>query len=330
VIVALVAAIARGGVIGRDGGLPWHLPEDMAHFREVTLGHPVVMGRRTWESLPHRFRPLPGRRNVVVTRNPQWSAEGAERAASLAEALELLGGEARVSVIGGGELFSEALPLADELVLTELDLEVDGDTFFPHWDREAFVEASREERIAADGTPIAFVRYVRRDSPEASQLSALASVGAALEREGVVYWLFGGWAVDFYAGRVTRRHDDIDITVWRHDLGRITAALEEAGWRHAPDPDEDGGTGYERGGVRLELTYLARKDGTVGTPLRDGFAPWPGDAFGDDERELRGTRARLLSFEALTSSKASPRAEATEAAKDAADFDVLSGLRGGR
>ena len=82
--VALVAAVARGGVIGRDGGLPWRLPEDLAHFREVTMGHPVVMGRRTWESLPERFRPLPGRRNVVVTRSSDWNAEGAERAGSLA------------------------------------------------------------------------------------------------------------------------------------------------------------------------------------------------------------------------------------------------------
>ncbi len=88
--VALVAAVARGGVIGRDGGLPWRLPEDLAHFREVTMGHPVVMGRRTWESLPERFRPLPGRRNVVVTRSSDWNAEGAERAGSLDEALELL------------------------------------------------------------------------------------------------------------------------------------------------------------------------------------------------------------------------------------------------
>ncbi len=160
-IVALVAAVARGGVIGRDGGLPWRLPEDMAHFREVTLGHPVVMGRRTWESLPESFRPLPGRRNVVVSRNAAWSAAGAERAGSLEEALDLLAHEDRVSVIGGGELFAEALPLADELVLTELDLEVEGDTCFPAWDRAAFVETSRETRVAAEGTHFAFVTYER-------------------------------------------------------------------------------------------------------------------------------------------------------------------------
>ncbi len=163
-IVALVAAVARGGVIGSSGRLPWHLPEDLAHFREVTLGHPVVMGRRTWESLPDRFRPLPGRRNVVVTRNPDWSAEGAERAGSLEEALRLATGEERVSVIGGGELFAEALPLADELVLTELDLAVEGDAFFPAWDREAFAEVGREQHVSVDGTPFAFVRYLRDTS----------------------------------------------------------------------------------------------------------------------------------------------------------------------
>jgi dihydrofolate reductase len=164
VIVALVAAVARGGVIGRDGGLPWRLPEDMAHFREVTMGHPVVMGRRTWESLPHRFRPLPGRRNVVLTRNAKWSAEGAERTGSLAAALELLADEERISIIGGGELFAAALPLVDELLLTEIDLDVDGDTYFPERDRDAFVEVSREARAAPDGIPYSFVTF-RRTRP---------------------------------------------------------------------------------------------------------------------------------------------------------------------
>jgi dihydrofolate reductase len=159
--VIIVAAVARDGVIGRDGELPWRLPEDMSHFRAVTTGYPVVMGRRTWESLPERFRPLPGRRNVVVTRNPGWSAAGAERAGSLEEALELLADEERVSVIGGGELFSVALPFTDELLLTEIDADIEGDTFFPEWDRGAFQEVSREEHVAEDGTPFAFVTYER-------------------------------------------------------------------------------------------------------------------------------------------------------------------------
>ena len=163
-IVALVAAVAHGGVIGRDGTVPWHLPEDMAHFRELTMGHPVVMGRRTWDSLPERFRPLPGRRNVVVTRNAGWADEGAERVGSLAGALELVEGEERVFVIGGAEIYAAALPAADELLLTEIDLDVDGDTLFPEWYDAGFVEVSREEHTAADGTHFAFVRYVRANA----------------------------------------------------------------------------------------------------------------------------------------------------------------------
>lgn len=160
-----MAAVARGGVIGRGGTLPWHLPEDMARFRELTMGHPVVMGRRTWDSLPDRFRPLPGRRNVVVTRNEKWTADGAERAGSLGEALELLEDAPQAFVIGGGVLFAEALPGVDELRLTEIDLEVEGDTFFPPWDRNAFVEVSRESRVSMDGTPFSFVTY-KRTGPE--------------------------------------------------------------------------------------------------------------------------------------------------------------------
>lgn len=156
-----MAAIARGGVIGRGGTLPWHLPEDMARFRELTMEHPVVMGRRTWDSLPDRFRPLPGRRNVIVTRNERWAAGGAERVGSLEDALELLEDEPQAFVIGGGELFAEALPVVDELRLTEIDLEVEGDTFFPPWDRNAFVEVSRESRVSMDGTPFSFVTYKR-------------------------------------------------------------------------------------------------------------------------------------------------------------------------
>lgn len=136
--VGLVWAEASGGVIGADGGMPWHVPEDLAHFKSLTMGEPVVMGRRTWESFPDRFRPLPGRRNIVVTRRSDWSADGAESASSLAEALELAAASVpdRVWVIGGGELFREAMAIADRLEVTELDLVVDGDTFAP--DRSAW------------------------------------------------------------------------------------------------------------------------------------------------------------------------------------------------
>ncbi|MDQ1129094.1 dihydrofolate reductase [Microbacterium sp. SORGH_AS_0888] len=125
----LVWAQARGGVIGRDGTMPWHVPEDLAHFRRLTGSDPVVMGRRTWESLPERFRPLPGRRNVVVTRQADWADAGAIRAASLDDALSAAG--ERAWVIGGGQLYAEAIGRADVLEVTELDVEIDGDTHAP-------------------------------------------------------------------------------------------------------------------------------------------------------------------------------------------------------
>jgi dihydrofolate reductase len=160
--IFLVAAVARDGVIGRDNAIPWQLPEDARRFRALTMGHPVVMGRRTWDSLPERFRPLPGRRNVVVTRNAAWRAEGAERAESLDDALHLLVGAPQVFVIGGAELYAQALPRADELVVTEIDAEVEGDVYFPTWDRAAFREESREEHVSDDGVAFAFVTYARR------------------------------------------------------------------------------------------------------------------------------------------------------------------------
>jgi thymidylate synthase len=120
--------------------------------------HPPI---RAWESLPERFQPRPGRRNVVVTRNPAWSAEGAERARSLEEAFRLLEDEPRVFVVGGAELYTAALPLADELLLTEIDTDVDGDTFFPAFARSEFQEVHRERRTSDDGTPFAFVTYER-------------------------------------------------------------------------------------------------------------------------------------------------------------------------
>src|SRR5512147_2881154 len=135
--LALIAAVARNGVIGRDGALPWHLAGDMQHFRELTRGCPVVMGRRTWDSLPPRYRPLPGRANIVVTRRAGWTADGAQVAPSLPAALRLaqlrLGPARRVYVIGGAQLYREAMPLADVLELTEVRADMDGDTQFPFW-----------------------------------------------------------------------------------------------------------------------------------------------------------------------------------------------------
>lgn len=126
--VGLIWAEADGGVIGAEGGMPWHVPEDLAHFKAVTIGAPVVMGRKTWDSLPERFRPLPGRDNVVITRQQDWSAEGARRAATVAEAVR---GRERVWIIGGAEIFRQVIGHADRLEVTELDLVVAGDAFAP-------------------------------------------------------------------------------------------------------------------------------------------------------------------------------------------------------
>ena len=158
------------------------------------------------------------------------------------------------------------------------------------------------------------------------QLSALADLHLLFERASVGYWLFGGWAVDLYVGSPTRAHDDLDLAVWLDDLPRIAALLQADGWSHVPSPDDDGGTGYERAGIRLELTYLARDGDEIYIPLRDGRAPWSQDALGDDVRDLHGARARLVSFAALVRGKSSPRNDPEDAAKDRADFRVLSEL----
>ena len=140
--LVLIAGVARNGAIGKDDALPWRLPEDLKHFKQHTLGWPVIMGRRTWESLPPAFRPLPGRRNLVVTRQADWRAEGAEPAHSLDAALQRVGDSERAFVIGGAQLYAEALPRADELLLTEIDADFEADAFFPAWDRSASKSAS--------------------------------------------------------------------------------------------------------------------------------------------------------------------------------------------
>jgi dihydrofolate reductase len=160
--LSLIAAVARNGAIGRDNDLVWKESTDQKHFVATTRGHAVVMGRRTWESLPPRFRPLPGRRNIVVTRSAGFEAPGAETADSLQTALQRLAAEPQVFVIGGARLYAQALPRADELVLTEIDADLDGDVHFPSWDRAAFAEAAREAHTAADGTRFAFVSYRRK------------------------------------------------------------------------------------------------------------------------------------------------------------------------
>ncbi|MBT9490569.1 MAG: dihydrofolate reductase [Rubrivivax sp.] len=176
--LALIAAVARNGVIGRDNGLVWHEPLDQKHFRSVTMGCPVVMGRKTWESLPARFRPLPGRRNVVVTRKAAYDAPGARTAGSLDAALAGLADAPQVFVIGGAELYALALPRADTLELTEIGADLQGDTHFPPFAQLGFAETARTAHTAADGTPFSFVSYTRQAGfPVSSRQNGLAKRG---------------------------------------------------------------------------------------------------------------------------------------------------------
>jgi hypothetical protein len=146
-------------------------------------------------------------------------------------------------------------------------------------------------------------------------------------RSGIDYWLFGGWAVDFHVGSITRSHDDIDIAVWLDDHDRIAALLGAEGWKHAPEPDEDGGTGYERDAVRLELTFLVPSDGgEIYIRLRVGRALWSDEPMSTDLAELSGVRARVLGLAALKRGKSRSREDPVEAAKDRADFATLSQL----
>jgi dihydrofolate reductase len=156
--VYLVAAVAANGIIGAGGRLPWHIPQELKHFKRLTLGHPLIMGRRTWESLKG---PLPGRENIVVTRTPGYEAPGAAVATSLSAALAMCIGEPVAFVIGGTRLFEEALPLAAGMVLTEIQRDYEGDTWFPAWDRSQWRESQREPHIAPDGTRFDFVLYER-------------------------------------------------------------------------------------------------------------------------------------------------------------------------
>jgi dihydrofolate reductase len=153
VTVTLIAAVASNGVIGADGGIPWHLPEDFAHFKAATLGHTLVMGRATYESIG---RPLPGRTTIVVTRDPDWSADGVLVAHSPEEALALAG-DADVFVAGGAAVYEAALPYADVQLISEVDLEPEGDTFYPSVDTDVWSEVARDPR---EGFTI--VRWERR------------------------------------------------------------------------------------------------------------------------------------------------------------------------
>ena len=154
----LIYARARNGTIGKDGQMPWHLPEDLAHFKRVTLGQPVIMGRKTWDSLPARFRPLPGRLNIVITRQSDWQAEGALRAHSIDDAMRLCGDVADAWIMGGAEIYRQAEPLASTAVVTEIDQDYEGDAFAPELGAN-WQEVQRESHVAANGLSFSFVTY---------------------------------------------------------------------------------------------------------------------------------------------------------------------------
>jgi dihydrofolate reductase len=160
--LTLIAAVGANRAIGKDNQLLWQLPEDMAHFKRVTGGHTVLMGRKTWDSLPPRFRPLPGRRNIVLTRQADFQPAGAEAATSLPAALALLDDAATAFVIGGAEIYAQCLPLADRLILTEVEDSPAADAFFPDYSGDEWQEAGREAHRTADGLGYAFVTYQRR------------------------------------------------------------------------------------------------------------------------------------------------------------------------
>ncbi|HYW57429.1 MAG TPA: dihydrofolate reductase [Polaromonas sp.] len=158
--INLIYARAANGVIGRDGTMPWHLPEDLTHFKQLTHGCPVVMGRKTWDSLPPKFRPLPGRTNIVITRQNDWQSEGAQRAASLQEALQLAGAVPEVWVIGGAQVYAQAEPLASRIEVTEIAQDFEGDAHAPVLGN-AWCETARSSHTAKSGLPYSFVTLER-------------------------------------------------------------------------------------------------------------------------------------------------------------------------
>ncbi len=155
--IVIVAAVARNRVIGKDNKLLWNIPEDLAHFKALTSGHTVIMGRKTWESLPPRFRPLPGRHNIVISRQADYTAPGAEVSDSLENALKVASTAATVFIIGGEQIYRQALPIADRLEITEVDLEPEGDAWFPE-----IAAVDWEKMTKADEGSYAFLTYRRR------------------------------------------------------------------------------------------------------------------------------------------------------------------------
>ncbi|WP_457280083.1 dihydrofolate reductase [Polaromonas sp. P5_D5] len=156
--IHMIFARAANGVIGRDNTIPWRLPEDMARLKRLTTGWPVIMGRKTWDSLPVKFRPLPGRTNIVITRQPDWKDTGAETAASLADALALCASSAEVWILGGAQIYAQAMPLADRIEVTEIAETIEGDAYAPPLGPE-WREAARENHVSANGMKFSFITY---------------------------------------------------------------------------------------------------------------------------------------------------------------------------
>ena len=158
--LSLIVAYAQNRVIGRDNTLPWKLPSDLAHFKRTTLGHPIIMGRKTWESLG---RPLPGRRNIVISRDANSPAQGAECVTSLAQAIAAVQDLEEAFVIGGAQIYQEALPFAQQVIATEVQESVEGDAFFAPLDKAQWIEASRQSHPTENGLRFDIVHYQRKD-----------------------------------------------------------------------------------------------------------------------------------------------------------------------
>lgn len=160
--IIIIAAVAKNRVIGKDNQLIWHIPADMAHFKALTQGKTVLMGRKTWDSLPPRFRPLPGRRNIVISRQADFSAPGAELANSLESGLALAASDPVVFIIGGAEIYRQAMQIADRLEVTEVNLEPEGDSWFPEITTVHWQEMAKTTPPDQTGTGYSFVSYQRR------------------------------------------------------------------------------------------------------------------------------------------------------------------------
>lgn len=156
--ISMIAAVSANGVIGKDNDLAWHLPDDMKYFKQTTAGHHVLLGRKNWESIPLKWRPLPNRPNIVITRNDQYKADGGTVTDSLENALHIArsANEEEAFIIGGGEIYRLGIPLSDRMYITEIAADVEGDTYFPDWDKSQWKEISRQHHAVDEKHAFAF------------------------------------------------------------------------------------------------------------------------------------------------------------------------------